>query len=147
MQNFVISKTIYKTEIEEVATTLPRKNFSWYKLSAVAAVILILFGLLYLIPNTKDAIPKQDTEVAKITEPENLSSIQKQNWELVKPPSKIVTESRPEKQSHSVVQTKEKNSVVEPNHNLEQILATMTDKELADLGYKNDQDVYLDLYD
>lgn len=149
MQNFVISNTMSETEKEET-TSKQIHTFSWFKITSAAAVVALLFGLLYLILNRTETSFKQDSAMPKITRTEKLTPLQNEKLEVEKNNPQAIIVTPREHESHFVVQTNKtdkKRVATKPSYQLEQILATMTDKELADLGSKNEQDVYLDLYD
>jgi hypothetical protein len=155
MQATVLEKTTFKTEAKIF-------NLEW--VYAAAAAIAMIFGLTFFInsENTEKntvTIETAYTEQNVATNSFSGNTIEKQDNFIPKNKQEDLTstvQNDPRRNSEPQVKPKERTAnfadqkavfkTVNPERQVDQILAGFTSSDLSNLGKNTEQDIYLDLY-
>jgi hypothetical protein len=137
MQNFVVENTIHKNKTR----IFPLK---W--IGAIAATVVLLMGLIFLLPKSEQKMDKTITaEISKNTAVEIEKSTTEATTKLLenKTNKELVSISLPKKPKEVFKQElKETNST----DNMDQVLSVLSERELTEMANRNQPDIYLDLY-
>lgn len=153
MQENVLSQTIHThktTPQEEQRGTDFSKKWIW-----LAAAVVLVLGLFWMLPNGETEI--KSPKVAQLitsTKPqkqiensEQIVQTSHPDTVLKKPTNSLAEVTLPtQKIAHSAEVSTTPKAELMSNKNIDQVLAVMSEKELSELGNRNYQDVYLDVY-
>jgi len=153
MQNNVLSRTIGKGDENQISSE-SKKTFSIAWSYGIAAVFIIVMGLVFLLPKNSEkqnlVLAQEKVEISNenfIDNPitDNRASLQSEKTQRT---DSFLVSHHQNPKVETVVAKQKTTSQTTPSakESIDLLLSEMSDKELADLGNRNYQDVYLDVY-
>lgn len=153
MQENVLAKTTLNQKKSAKIFTL---NFAWA--TGIAAALALIFGVMFLFNNLEKPNVIENTVVKNAQKTENITpestEISSDNLAVENHETQIIqeintTESNVEKpeiitKSSENLAVNELSKITEVN--VDEVLGSLSDSELAELSQNNEQDIYLELY-